>query len=65
MNNALGETSRFNALYREYVKAPEVTKKRLYLETLGNVLPRLGHKIITDEKGNNVLPLLQMQYDKK
>ena len=65
VNNALGETSRFNALYREYVKAPEVTKKRLYLETLGNVLPRLGHKIITDEKGNNVLPLLQMQYDKK
>ena len=65
VNNALGETSRFNALYREYVKAPEVTKKRLYLETLGNVLPKLGHKIITDEKGNNVLPLLQMQYDKK
>ncbi len=65
VNNALGETSRFNALYREYVKAPEVTKKRLYLETLGNVLPKLGHKIITDEKGTNVLPLLQMQYDKK
>jgi len=65
VNNALGEAARFNALYREYVKAPEVTKRRLYLETLGSVLPKLGHKVITDEEGNNVLPLLQMQIDKK
>lgn len=61
VNNALGEAARFNALYREYIKAPEVTKRRIYLETMGNVLPRLGHKVITDEAGNNVLPLLQMQ----
>ena len=65
VNNALGEAARFNALYREYVKAPEVTKRRLHLETLGSVLPKLGHKVITDEEGNNVLPLLQMQIDKK
>jgi len=65
VNNALGEANRFNALYKEYVKAPEVTKRRLYLETLGSVLPKLGHKVITDEEGNNVLPLLQMQIDKK
>ena len=65
VNNALGEANRFNALYKEYVKAPEVTKRRLYLETLGSVLPKLGHKVITDEEGNNVLPLLQMQMDKK
>jgi len=65
VNNSLGEAARFNALYREYVKAPEVTKRRLYLETLGSVLPKLGHKVITDEEGNNVLPLLQMQIDKK
>ena len=65
VNNALGEAARFNALYKEYVKAPEVTKRRLYLETLGSVLPKLGHKVITDEEGNNVLPLLQMQIDKK
>jgi membrane protease subunit HflK len=61
VNKALGETARFNALYREYIKAPEVTKVRIYLETMGDVIPRLGNKIITDEKGNNVLPLLQMQ----
>jgi membrane protease subunit HflK len=61
VNNALGESSRFNALYLEYIKAPEVTKRRIYLETMAEVIPKLGHKIITDESGNNVLPLLQMQ----
>lgn len=61
VNNALGESARFNALYYEYVKAPEVTKRRIYLETMEEVIPKLGHKIITDENGRNVLPLLQMQ----
>ncbi len=61
VNNALGEATRFNALYGEYVKAPEVTKRRIYLETMATVIPKLGNKIIIDEKGNNVLPLLQMQ----
>jgi membrane protease subunit HflK len=65
VNNALGEAARFNALYREYIKAPEVTRQRIYLETMGNVIPRLGQKIITDESGNNVLPLLQMQMKNK
>ena len=65
VNNALGETARFNALYREYIRAPEVTRRRIYLETMESVIPRLGHKIITDEKGNNVLPLLQMQMNNK
>ena len=65
VNNALGEAARFNALYREYVKAPEVTKRRIYLETMGTVLPKLGHKIITDEAGNDILPLLQMQLKDK
>lgn len=61
VNNAQGEVSRFNDLYMEYIKAPEVTRTRLYLETMGKVLPNLGNKIITDETGSNVLPLLQMQ----
>ena len=60
-NTALGEVARFNALYKEYVKAPFVTRQRIYLETMSEVIPKLGHKIITDGKGNNVLPLLQMQ----
>jgi modulator of FtsH protease HflK len=61
VNNALGEAARFNALYREYIKAPDVTKRRIYLETMANVIPKLGNKIITDEKGNAVVPLLLMQ----
>jgi len=61
VNRAQGEATRFNDLYKEYVKAPEVTKQRIYLETLENLLPKIGNKIVTDQNGNNVLPLLQMQ----
>ncbi len=63
INRAEGEVSRFNDLYAEYIKAPEVTKRRIYLETMEDIIPRLGKKIITDENGSNVLPLLQMQID--
>ena len=65
VNNAEGDVARFNELYKEYVKAPEVTKKRIYLETMEEVIPKLGQKIITDQNGNNVLPLLQMQLNQK
>ncbi len=60
VNRAIGESDRFNSLYNEYIKAPEVTKKRIYFETLEKILPKIGDKIIMDEKGNNVLPLLNM-----
>ncbi len=63
INRAEGEASRFNQLYREYIKAPEVTKRRIYLETLEDLLPEIGSKIVTDQNGNSVLPLLQMQMD--
>ncbi len=63
VNRARGDVARFNDLYQEFVKAPEVTKQRIYLETLEDILPRMGNKIITDNNGNNVLPLLQMQMD--
>ncbi|MFO8001397.1 MAG: FtsH protease activity modulator HflK [Marinilabilia sp.] len=63
VNNAEGQVARFNALYSEYVQAPEVTRQRIYLETMQDILPRLGNKIITDQDGNNVFPLLQMQMD--
>ena len=59
VNNAQGEVARFNALYDEYIRAPEVTKRRIYLETLQDVLPKLGDKIITSENGNNMIPLLK------
>lgn len=63
VNRARGDASRFNDLYREYIKAPEVTKRRIYLETLEDILPKIGTKIVTDANGNSVLPLLQMQMD--
>ena len=65
VNNAKGEVARFNALYYEYIKAPEVTKRRIYLETLANILPLLGNVIITDQKGNTLLPLLNMSLGEK
>lgn len=60
VNGARGETVRFNSLYEEYIKAPEVTKKRIYLETMSRIMPRIGNKVVVDEQGNNLLPLLQL-----
>jgi membrane protease subunit HflK len=65
VNGARGEAARFNSLYTEYMKAPEVTKKRIYLETMERILPKIGNKVIVDEKGNNVLPLLNLEQIKK
>ncbi len=65
INRAKGEAERFNALYEAYVKAPEVTKYRLYLETMERVLPKIGNKIVVDESGQNVLPLLNIDNAKK
>lgn len=65
VNRATGEADRFTSVYEAYIKAPEVTKKRLYLETMERVLPKLENKIILDEKGNNILPLLNLGTTKK
>jgi membrane protease subunit HflK len=60
INRATGEADRFNSIFEEYIKAADVTKKRIYFETIERILPRIGNKIIVDEKGNNVLPLLNL-----
>ncbi len=60
INEAKGDIARFNALYTEYLKAPEVTKQRIYIETMREVLPKLGRKIIIDEEASQILPLLQL-----
>ena len=57
---AEGDASKFLAVYEEYSKAPDVTRRRLYLETLGQVVPKLGRKIIMDEDSQQILPLLQL-----
>ena len=59
-NRALGDARRFEALYAEYRKAPDVTRKRMYLETMTELLPQLGRKLVLDEKASGVLPLLSL-----
>ena len=60
VNRAQGDAARFTALYEEYVKAKDVTKRRMYLETLRDLFPKLGPKFIIDSEQKNVLPLLNL-----
>ncbi len=64
VNEAEGDAASFNAVFAQYQKAPEVTRQRLFLETMTEVLPKTGRKIIVDDKGQQVLPLLQLQPEK-
>ncbi|MBN1227209.1 MAG: FtsH protease activity modulator HflK [Deltaproteobacteria bacterium] len=64
VNRAKGNASRFLAQYSEYEKAKDVTRRRLYLESLKELLPRLGDKYILDEEQKNVLPLLNLGKEK-
>lgn len=60
VNRAEGDAARFTAQYNEYIKAKDVTKRRLYLEAMREVLPKLGNKYIIDSEQSNVLPLLNL-----
>ncbi len=60
VNNAEGDANRFKAIYREYARAPLVTRKRLYLEAINEILPKMNKKIIFDEQQKNILPLLNL-----
>jgi membrane protease subunit HflK len=60
VNEAEGDVAKFTALFAEYQKAPEVTKRRIYLETIQSVLPQIGKKVIIDEDAQQILPLLQL-----
>ena len=64
INEAEGDVARFNALLAQYIKAPEVTRRRIYLETLQKVLPDIGAKVIVDEKAKSILPLLNLNTEK-
>lgn len=61
INEAEGDVARFNALLTEYIKAPEVTSRRIYIETMEDVLPNIKSKIIIDSSTNNILPLLNLE----
>ncbi len=65
INNAMGDADRFSAIYKEYVKAPVVTRKRLYLETLNDVLPGIKKKIVVDQGLKGIIPLLNLAEEVK
>jgi len=60
VNRSMGDAQRFLALQHEYAKAPEVTRTRIYLETMTDVIPLAGKKLLIDDKTKGVLPLLDL-----
>jgi membrane protease subunit HflK len=64
INEAEGDVARFSALLAEYSKAPEVTRRRIYIETLQDVMPSIRSKIIVDEQTRSILPLLNLDSQK-
>ena len=60
INEAEGDAARFSALLTEYNKAPEVTRRRIYIETLQDVMPGIRSKIVVDEQTRGILPFLNL-----
>ncbi len=60
VNEAEGDVAAFSAVLQQYVKAPEITRTRLYLETMSEILPQMGQKIIVDESLRQLLPILPL-----
>ncbi len=60
VNRAKGDANKFLAVWREYSRSKDVTRRRLYLETLNEVLPKLGRKYIIDSEQKGLLPLLYL-----
>lgn len=61
VNRSQGDSARFKSVYESYRKAPDVTRRRMYLETMGRVLPNLGGKVFMDRDARGILPLLPLQ----
>ncbi len=59
-NTAIGDAQRFNQIWAEYNQYKDVTRRRLYLESLGKVLPKLEKKYIIDDQVKGLLPLLNI-----
>jgi modulator of FtsH protease HflK len=64
INEAEGDVARFSALLAEYIKAPVVTRRRIYIETLQDVMPSVRSKIVVDERTRNILPFLNLDSQK-
>ncbi|MEO1151087.1 MAG: FtsH protease activity modulator HflK [Pseudomonadota bacterium] len=59
-NDALGQATRFNEIYAEYLKAPEVTRNRMYLETVEEVLGQMNKIVVDEGAGNGIVPYLPL-----
>jgi len=55
-----GDAARFLDLYQEYAKAKDITRRRLYLESMQKMLPQLGKKVVIDAEQKGLVPLLQL-----
>src|SRR5438876_4476913 len=60
VNEAEGNVAAFTSVLEQYVKAPEITRTRIYLETMGEIIPQMGPKIIVDESLRQLLPILPL-----
>jgi membrane protease subunit HflK len=60
VNRARGDSARYVAVFSAYRAAPEVTRKRMYLETMREILPQVTRKVIVDHDLRSVLPLLNL-----
>jgi membrane protease subunit HflK len=63
IRQARGDANRFLATVREYKKAPEITRKRLYLEMMKEVMPTVDKFILGGKNGSGVLPILSLRGD--
>ena len=61
VNQAQGDADKFNAIRTEYQKAQEVTRQRLYLETMQEILPQVKEIYVIDDKANTPIPILQLK----
>jgi len=60
VNKAKGDAAKFIATWQAYKDAQQVTRKRLYLETMGKIMPKAGRKFFVDESQKGILPLLRL-----
>ncbi len=65
VNRARGDAGRFTALLAAYRRAPEVTRRRIYLETMLSVYPSVKQKVVLDQSLEGILPLLPLAQEVK
>jgi membrane protease subunit HflK len=65
INNAQGDAERFLLLYKEYAQAKDITRKRIYLDYLGDILQKAGKKYVVDPEEKGILPMLRLDNETK